>query len=45
VGNVIFLLNVLALILGYYRAICVKAYAAVTTRLEPAPGPSTEVRV
>ena len=41
-GNLLFLLNVLAVIASYYRAVCTKAYVAVTTRLEPTPDPSQE---
>jgi cytochrome c oxidase cbb3-type subunit 1 len=48
-GNVLFLLNVLAMIVRYYRAVCTKAYIAVTARLEITPDPSkagnAEVRV
>ena len=41
-GNALFLLNVLAVIARYYRAVCTKAYAVVTARLEPTPDPSHE---
>ena len=41
-GNLFFLFNVLAMIACYYRGVCTKAYAAVTTRLEPTPDPSEE---
>ena len=41
-GNLLFLFNVLAVIASYYRAVCTKAYATVTARLEPTPGPSQE---
>ena len=35
-GNLLFLLNVFAVIATYYRAVCTKAYRAVTVQLEPA---------
>jgi len=35
-GNFLFLINMLALIARYYRAVCVKAYATATAQLEPA---------
>jgi len=41
-GNLLFLLNVLAVIATYYRAVCTKAYTAITKRLEPTPDPSKE---
>jgi len=36
IGNLLFLLNVFALILRYYRAVCFKTYLEATARFEPA---------
>jgi cytochrome c oxidase cbb3-type subunit 1 len=36
VGNALFLLNILGLMVSYYRAACVRAYATVRAPLEPA---------
>jgi cytochrome c oxidase cbb3-type subunit 1 len=41
-GNLLFLLNLLAVVVRYNRAVCRKVYAAVTARWESSPDPSKE---